>query len=155
MPAQKTIMIELNILNETDPLEAVVLGTAKSTGPMPHLEDAYDPKSKHFISSGGYPKEEDMVAEMESFAAILERYGVKVFRPEILKDVNQIFARDISFVIGDRFVVPNILKKREAEISAIQYIVDQVDATKVLHMPEGARAEGGDVMPWNGNIFVG
>ncbi len=37
-------MLKLNIQNETSRLRAVVLGTAKSNGPIPTPEEAYDPK---------------------------------------------------------------------------------------------------------------
>jgi N-dimethylarginine dimethylaminohydrolase len=148
-------MIQLNIQNETDRLESVLLGTAQSPGPVPSMDEAYDPKSKYFIQKGEYPTEIDMIKEMRSFEEVLERHGVKVYRPEVLPEVNQIFSRDIFFVIGDKIVVPNILKNRRGEAKAVQYIIDQIDEGHVLKMPAGARAEGGDVMPWNGKLFVG
>ena len=42
-------MLELNVNNETSKLLAVVLGTAKSNGPAPILEECYDPKSREKI----------------------------------------------------------------------------------------------------------
>ncbi|MCZ4410169.1 arginine deiminase family protein [Cryomorphaceae bacterium 1068] len=148
-------MFELNIQNETDELEAVLLGTAKSPGPVPSLQEAYDPKSKYFIQIGEYPKEEDMVKEMTAFEDVLKKYNVEVYRPEVLFDVNQIFSRDIFFVIGDQLVVPNILHDRRDEAQAAHYLIDQINPGQIIKMPDGARAEGGDVMPWNGHIFVG
>lgn len=148
-------MLKLNIQNETDKLEAVLLGTAKSIGPVPTLEEAYDPKSKYFITHGGYPTEADMQLEMEAFHAVLEKHGVTVYRPEILENVNQIFSRDIFFVIGQQLIVPNILENRKHEAKAYQYILDQLDEASILRMPDGCRAEGGDVMPWNGHLFIG
>ena len=38
--------MKLHIHNETSRLRAVVLGTAESNGPVPTMEEAYDPKSK-------------------------------------------------------------------------------------------------------------
>jgi N-dimethylarginine dimethylaminohydrolase len=148
-------MLKLNIQNETDQLEAVLLGTAVSPGPVPSADEAYDPKSRYFIEIGEYPEERDMIEEMEGFDQVLQKYGVKVYRPEILTDINQIFSRDIYFVIGDKLVIPNILQDRRAETEAIQYLIDQINPDQLLRMPEGARAEGGDVMPWNGHLFVG
>lgn len=150
-----TYMFKLKIENETDDLEAVLLGTARSPGPVPSLEEAYDPKSKYYIRKGEYPKEEDMVKEMTAFENVLKKYGVEVYRPEVLTDVNQVFSRDIFFVIGDKLVIPNILKDRRGETQAVQYLLDKMDSEQILRMPEGARAEGGDVMPWNGHIFIG
>ena len=42
-------MLELNVNNETSKLLAVVLGTAKSNGPAPMLEECYDPKSRENV----------------------------------------------------------------------------------------------------------
>ncbi|AUC77448.1 MULTISPECIES: dimethylarginine dimethylaminohydrolase family protein [unclassified Olleya] len=148
-------MLELNVKNETSRLRAVVLGTAVSNGPTPKLEEAYDPKSLLHIKAGTYPVESDMVKEMEAVAAIFDKYDVKVYRPELIQDCNQIFARDIAFVIDDVFVKANILPERENELEAIQYIIDQIDPKKVIRPPEEVHIEGGDVMLCNDYIFIG
>lgn len=147
--------MNLHITNETSKLKAVVLGTAESIGPIPTLEEAYDPKSKEHIKGGTYPKEEDMVREMEAVAAVLEKYNVKVYRPKIIKDYNQIFSRDIAFVIDDKFIISNILPDRDQEIEAIKHVIDQIDPSKIIKLPEEAHIEGGDVMPMGDHIFVG
>ena len=148
-------MLKLNIKNETSRLRAVVLGTAKSIGPTPKVEDCYDPKSVQHVLAGTYPKEEDMVSEMEAVAAILEKYDVEVFRPKIIEDYNQIFSRDIAFVIDDKLVKANILPDRDQEIDAINHVISKVDAKNIIKLPEECHVEGGDVMPWNDYIFVG
>lgn len=148
-------MLHLNVKDETSRLRAVVLGTANSNGPTPNAEEAYDPKSLEHILAGTYPKNEDMIPEMEAFANVLKKYDVKVFRPEEIKDYNQIFSRDIAFVIDDVFVKANILPDREKELDAIQYVIDQIDPQKVVRPPEEVHIEGGDVMLWNDYIFIG
>ncbi|MEL6812508.1 MAG: arginine deiminase-related protein [Bacteroidota bacterium] len=148
-------MLQLNVNDEISRLRAVVLGTAKSNGPTPKLEDAYDPKSAMHIKAGTYPKEEDMIGEMEAVAAVFAKYDVQVFRPEIIENYNQIFARDIGFVIEDKFIKANILPDREKEIQAIQYVLDQIPSANIIQFPEDAHVEGGDVMPWGDYIFVG
>ncbi len=148
-------MLKLNIKNETSRLRAVVLGTAKSIGPTPKVEDCYDPKSVQHVLAGTYPKEEDMVSEMEAVAAILEKYDVEVFRPKIIEDYNQIFSRDIAFVIDDKLVKANILPDRDQEIDAINHVISKVNAKNIIKLPEECHVEGGDVMPWNDYIFVG
>jgi N-dimethylarginine dimethylaminohydrolase len=148
-------MLELNINNETSRLRAVVLGSASSNGPTPTIAEAYDPKSLEHILAGTYPKEEDMVLEMDAFHQVLEKYGVTVFRPKQIENYNQIFARDIGFVIGDVFIKSNILPDRERELDAIQYIIDQMNPSKVVRPPEEVHIEGGDVMLWNDYIFIG
>jgi N-dimethylarginine dimethylaminohydrolase len=148
-------MLQLNVKDESSRLRAVVLGTAKSNGPIPKIEEAYDPKSLEHIIAGTYPIEVDMVLEMDAFEAVFKKYGVTVYRPEIIQNYNQIFTRDIGFVIDDVFVKSNILPDRERELDAIQYIIDQMNPAKVVRPPEEVHIEGGDVMLWGNYIFVG
>ena len=148
-------MLKLNIKNETSRLRAVVLGTAKNNGPVPNVEDCYDPKSIQHVLAGTYPKEEDMDLEMEAVASILEKYNVQVFRPEIIENYNQIFSRDIAFVIDDKLVKANILPDRDQEIAAINHVISKIDSKNIIELPEECHVEGGDVMPWSDYIFVG
>ena len=148
-------MLELNIKNETSRLRTVILGSAVNNGPTPKMEEAYDPKSLEHILANTYPIEADMVVEMEAFNSVFKKYGVTVLRPEMIENYNQIFARDIGFVIDDLFIKSNILPDRERELDAIQYVIDQIDPVKVIRPPEEVHIEGGDVMLWNDYIFVG
>lgn len=148
-------MLQLHVQDETSRLRAVVLGTAESNGPTPKAEEAYDPKSLEHIKAGTYPIEADMVPEMNAFESVLKQYGVTVFRPQLIPDYNQIFTRDIGFVIDDVFIKSNILPDRERELDAIQYVIDQIQPTHVVRPPEEVHIEGGDVMLWENYIFVG
>jgi len=143
------------INDEISPLKSVILGRADSNGKPPTPEQCYDPKSREHVLAGTYPKEEDMVKEMDAFEKVLKKHGVKVYRPELLENVNQIFTRDIGFVIGDKFIKANILPDREDEFQAIGAILKQFDKNKIFYPPEEVHIEGGDVMPWNDYIFVG
>ena len=147
--------MKLNIKNETSRLKVVILGTAESNGPVPSIEDAYDPKSLEHIKAGTYPTEGDMVVEMDAVAKVFEKYDVKVYRPKVIKDCNQIFTRDIGFVIDDVFIKANILPDREEELDAIQYVIDEIDKDKVMRPPEEVHIEGGDVIVWNDYVFIG
>jgi N-dimethylarginine dimethylaminohydrolase len=148
-------MIELNLKNETSKLQAVVLGSAISNGATPTIEEAYDPKSLEHIIAGTYPIEADMVNEMEAFNQVFQKYGVQVYRPEMIENYNQIFTRDIGFVIEDTFIIANILPDREKEIDAIQYIIKQINPEKIVRPPVTVHIEGGDVMLYNDYIFIG
>ncbi|WP_347374231.1 arginine deiminase family protein [Aequorivita sp. Q41] len=148
-------MIKLNINDEISKLRAVVLGRADSNGPVPKLEEAYDPKSAEHIKAGTYPKDEDMVCEMEAVATVFKKYNVEVYRPVSIQDYNQIFSRDIAFVIEDKFIIANILEDRSKEIEALEAVIRQIDPSKIIRFPENAHIEGGDVMPWGEYIFVG
>jgi N-dimethylarginine dimethylaminohydrolase len=148
-------MLKLNVKNESSRLRAVVLGTAISNGDIPSVDEAYDPKSLEHILAGTYPVEKDMVAEMEAFNKVLRKYDVTIYRPELIADYNQIFTRDIGFVIDGIFIKSNILPERERELDAIQYVIDQIDPKKVVRPPEEVHIEGGDVMLWDDHIFIG
>ncbi len=148
-------MLELNIKNETSKLKAVILGTAESCGPIPKIEEAYDPKSLEHIIAGTYPLEKDMIFEMDAFEKVLKKYDVQVFRPTVLKNCNQIFSRDIAFVIDDILFKANILPDREEEYLAINHVLAQINPSKIVQLPEEVHIEGGDVMPWNNYIFIG
>ncbi|MFD2827314.1 dimethylarginine dimethylaminohydrolase family protein [Leeuwenhoekiella polynyae] len=148
-------MIKLNINDETSRLRSVILGTAKTNGGIPAVEEAYDPKSLLHIKANTYPKEEDMIQEMEAVEEVFNKYGVQVFRPKLIDNYNQIFTRDIGFVIDDVFIKANILPDREQEIEAIEHVLTQIDPEKIIRFPEEAHIEGGDVMPLGDYIFVG
>ena len=147
--------MKLNIQNETSRLRAVILGIAKSNGPVPSIEEAYDPKSYEHILNGTYPKEQDMISEMDAVLKVFEKYDVQVFRPEIIEDYNQIFARDIAFVIEDKLIKANILPDRDREIEAVSYVWKDLPKESIIKLPEECHVEGGDVMPWNDYIFIG
>jgi len=147
--------MKLHIQNETSKLRAVILGTAKSNGATPKAEDCYDPKSRQHVLAETYPKEKDMIIEMEAVADILKKYDVTVYRPEIIENYNQIFARDISFVIEDKLIISNILPDRDREIDATEYVWSTVKQENIIRLPKECHVEGGDVMPWNDYIFIG
>ncbi|MBG7613586.1 amidinotransferase [Polaribacter sp. BAL334] len=148
-------MLQLNINNETSKLRAVVLGIATSNGPTPELQNCYDPKSREHVLNGTYPKEQDMIEEMEAVAAVFKKYGITVFRPKVIKNYNQIFSRDIAFVIEDKLIKANILPDREKEYIAIEHVTNQINPKNIIELPKDCHIEGGDVMPWNDYIFVG
>ncbi len=148
--------MELQIQNETSELKAVLLGNAESCGPVPKLEEAYDPKSKEHILAGTYPKEQDMIFEMDSVDAVFKKYGVEVYRPKIIPNCNQIFARDIAFVIEDKLIISNILPDREPEIEALSEIIGEVATEKIYKPPlSSIHIEGGDVIVHGDYVFVG
>ena len=148
-------MLQIYVKNEFSRLKAVVLGSAINNGSTPTIDEAYDPKSLEHILDGTYPVEEDMVREMEALNQVFQKYDVQVFRPEMIENYNQIFTRDIGFVIDDIFIKANILPDRERELIAIQYIIDQINPAKVVRPPEEVHIEGGDVILHDNYIFIG
>ncbi len=148
-------MIHLHVTDEVSRLRSVVLGRADSLGTKPTLEETYDPKSAEHIKKGTYPIEPAMIREIETLNEVFIKYGVTVYRPEQINNYNQIFARDIAFVIEDKLIKANILPDRDKEIQAIEYVWQQIPKENRITFPEDAHIEGGDVMPWKEYIFVG
>ena len=148
-------MIKINITNEIAPLRAVVVGIADDFGGTPTLEKCYDPKSKEHVNLGIFPNEMDCIAAIDDLVRVFEKHNVKVYRPQNIKGLNQIFSRDIAFVIEDKLVLPNIIEDRKKEVEAIDSVLNQIEEFDKIKMPENARAEGGDVIVCNEYIFVG
>ena len=148
-------MINININNEIGQLRSVVLGIATDFGGTPKEEDCYDPKSKENVLKGTFPIEKDLSEELNQFREVLEKYNVKIFRPETIKHLNQIFTRDIAFVIDDKIIIPNIISDRSNEINGINYLLQELDPKKILRLGSDSRVEGGDVILSNNKIFIG
>lgn len=146
-------MIPLSIHDETAPLEAVILGTPESMGPVPLVDQTYDPQSRQQVIAGTFPKEADLVSEMEAFSRILKDHGVAVYRPEVMESYNQVFARDIAFVVGSEMIVPKVTEGRMHESGGIQYLTDQMKG--VVHSDDTLPMEGGDILLWQDHLFVG
>ncbi|MDD3321259.1 MAG: arginine deiminase family protein [Paludibacter sp.] len=147
--------MQLNIHNETSSLKAVVLGQPGSIGKVPTLDKAFDAKSFESISKGVYPAEEAIYKEMSAFEKVLLKHNVQVFRPWTIEDCNQVFARDVGFVIDDKIINSNIIPDREDEKEAYEVIYNQVSYNKIYNLPEKAHVEGGDVVLFNDIVFVG
>jgi N-dimethylarginine dimethylaminohydrolase len=148
-------MISLNVNNEFGKLNEVILGIAQSNGGVPKLDECYDPKSREHVQNGTFPEEAHLSDELNQFLNVLKKYNVSVFRPTLIEDYNQIFSRDIAFVIGEKLVVSNIIKDREKEINAIENIISQINPSNIIRLSNKARIEGGDVIIHNDHIFIG
>ncbi|MCT4174241.1 amidinotransferase [Elizabethkingia anophelis] len=147
--------MKLNIKNETGRLKSVVLGQPQSMGDTPELKDSYDAKSYQSIKKEIYPIEKDIISEMNAFEKVLHKYNVEVFRPEIIKDYNQVFSRDVAFVIDDKMIISNIIEDRADEQEAYRKIFEKVPWRNIINLPESAHIEGGDVIVWNDFLFIG
>ncbi len=144
--------MELHIKNETAPLKAVILGIADHLGKPLDI----NPVSRYHIKNGTYPTEADIKTELDSFEDALKTAGVAVYRPNDLKGVDQIFTRDIGFVIDDKFIVANMKESvRQVEFPGIEHLLSDLAEDQIIHLPSAAFMEGGDVIVHNDHIFVG
>ena len=147
--------MQLRATNEWANLKKVVVGTAQSMGGTPALEEAYDPKSKEHIAAGTFPTEADCVRELDALADLLRGMDVEVMRPQVVPNLNQIFARDVGIVVEDRLVATRMIADRADEWHGVAPLLANVPASHILRPPAGVRIEGGDVMPQDGELWVG
>lgn len=147
--------MKLRAVNEWDALRTVVVGTAQSMGGIPTVEESYDPKSKEHILAGTFPLEADCADELDGLVRLLESQDVRVLRPQNVPDLNQIFARDVGAVVDDRVIITRMISDRAEEWEGIAPLLESVPDRHQLNPPAGVRVEGGDVMPMNGEIWVG
>lgn len=148
-------MRKLNIKNENNLLHSVVVGIGSDNGSVPTLDDAYDAKSYQTIIEGTYPTDEALNREVEGLAIALKREGVEVLRPEALPGVNQIFSRDVAFVLEDKLIMANIIPDRAAEQQAYGKIIADIAPENVITPPEHVHVEGGDVVMLGDKILLG
>ena len=148
-------MLPILINNEYSRLRSVLFGTSQSNGPIPLAEDCYDPSSLLHVESGTYPVEVDMRTEMAAVLEVFEKYEIQVFRPTVINDYNQIFARDIAFVIEDKLIISNILPERNNEINALKPLFKLIPKENIYTLPEECHVEGGDVIVSGKYIFIG
>ncbi len=148
-------MIELHVNNETGFLKTVVLGTATDFGGTPEVKNCYDPKSKEHVLANTFPIEGSLVQELDAFFQILDKYNVKILRPYNIKSLNQIFTRDIAFVINNKIIVSNIIENRKKELLPLKEILKEINNNNIVSLPEGVNIEGGDVILYDDYIFVG
>lgn len=147
--------MNLNVVNETNKLKKVVLGIAHNLGEVPLPGDCIDPKTKHYLNNGEYPLENNCITEIENFNNILIDNGVSVIRPKPITDLNQIFTRDIAFVIDNIIFEANTIAARAEEKNGILDILNKEKGINKIQIPKGIKIEGGDVIVNNNFIFIG
>ena len=147
--------MKLFLKNETSRLKSVLLGNANNIEKKPNIYQTYDPLSIINLKRGTYPKKSDLIKELDSYKKALEINGVDVYELDSVSNCNQIFARDIGFVIGDYFFVSNILPLRHKEINGLNSMIKKIDNSKIVKLNTNIHIEGGDIILDNDYIFVG
>ena len=146
--------MNFNIIDETSNLRSVIIGIAKNSGNVPKMKDFYDPQSLQNFKNDNYPSELDLVDQLGNFVKVLRNNNIKVYRPKNIKNCNQIFVRDVGFVIDNIFFKSNILPKRKKEFDGIKKILNEFDGD-VVEIPQNIHVEGGDIISFSDNIFIG
>ena len=145
-------MIKIKIENEYSSLKTVILGIANDIGEPPNIFDVYDPRSLYHAKNNSFPDENDLIKNVEKFYNKLLKHNVEILRPENIPNCNQIFTRDLGFVISNIFFISNIVPARQDEIQGIENIIKNLDVG-VIKLPEFMHIEGGDVVLHNGKLF--
>ena len=101
-------------------LTSIIIGSALDSGDSPREEDCYDPTTLSTVKRGIYPKQELLGQQLEALAKTLESLSVKVYRPKNLLQVDQIFARDVGFVIQDMLVRSKMIEDRAMEWEGVK-----------------------------------
>jgi len=147
-------MIKIKIENEYSRIKTVLLGIANDIGDPPSQFDTYDPRSLYHIKNNSYPSEDDLVKNVDSFCDKLLKHNVNVIRPKNIPKCNQIFTRDLGFVVSNIFFMSNIVPNRQDELQGIVDIIKDFNVG-VIKLPEFMHIEGGDVILHNDKLFIG
>ena len=147
--------MKFSINNEFGNLKKVVLGLGNDSGGVPKINEVYDPHSKKNVLEKNYPNENDIISNLNDFKNILLNHKVNVIEPFNICSTNQVFTRDIGFVISDYFFISNVIKDRSKEFEGISHILSSFNNDNIISLPSNASIEGGDVIVHDDYIFVG
>ena len=147
--------MKFSINNEFGNLKKVVLGIGRDSGGVPKINEVYDPHSKKNVLEKNYPNENDIISNLNDFKNILLNHKVNVIEPLNICSTNQVFTRDIGFVISDYFFISNVIKDRSKEFEGISHILSSFNNDNIISLPSNTSIEGGDVIVHDDYIFVG
>ena len=144
--------MNIHITNENHRLTDVIVGNSFSFKSNINFRDLYDPISLFYYLRGKFPKKYKLQNQISNFKKILLKYGIKIHDLDII-NTNQIFARDLGFIIENKFFISSILPDRENEIKGLKSVLKNIK--NIIKLPEDAHIEGGDVVLDSDNIFIG
>ncbi|MEM7335579.1 MAG: arginine deiminase family protein, partial [Chloroflexota bacterium] len=159
--------MNLSINDEYSPLKKIVIGlgtpyqrdktrVAQEMADFPMVPDT---AWKEQVLALAYPTETQLIQEYNDFVSALMKHGVEVLfpNPEAAYSFDYTCPRDIGFVIGDTFFIANMaVASRANEIETVMAHLKNVEAKKIVSVPEGCIVEGGDVILLDNNkVLVG
>jgi N-dimethylarginine dimethylaminohydrolase len=144
--------MNLNINSETSKLKEVLIGNSYNFKSPLNFRDLYDPTSLLNYLKGKYPNKSQLQSQLSELKKILIKHEVKVHELDT-EDTNQIFARDLGFVIDDNFIVSSIIPDREKELNGLRTLLNNIK--NVIKLPKSAHIEGGDVVVTKDHVFIG
>ena len=144
--------MNINVFDENSQLKELVVGNSFNFKSQINFRDLYDPISLYNYLKGSFPNKYKLQNQISNFKKILLKYNIKIHDLEVL-DTNQIFVRDLGFVIDNKFFISSILPDRELEIKGLKKIMKQIN--NIVKLPKNAHIEGGDVVLDENHIFIG
>ena len=144
--------MEIFVDNENDKLTDVIVGNSLNFKSEINFRDLYDPISLFHYLKGTFPIKSELQNQISQFKKVLKKYNVKIHDLDII-NTNQIFARDLGFVIEEKFFLSSILPARENEIKGLDSLLNKIK--NIVRIPADKHIEGGDVIIDNDNIFIG
>ena len=144
--------MNINVFDENSQLKELVVGNSFNFKSQINFRDLYDPISLFHYLKGTFPNKYKLQNQISNFKKILLNYNVKIHDLEVL-DTNQIFVRDLGFIIDNKFFISSILPDREFEIQGLKKILKQIK--NIVKLPKNAHIEGGDVVLDEDHIFIG
>lgn len=144
--------IRLNVKDENSELESVILGIAEDSG----LPRAINSKAIEAIKKNIYPSESELLIQLLALEKVLISNKINIWKPENIKGINQIFVRDLGFVIDDLFILARMGEEsRKPELDGIFSILKMLEPCKIIYPPRNVLIEGGDVVLYQDVIFIG
>ena len=144
--------MNIDVFDENSQLKELVIGNSFNFKSQINFRDLYDPISLFHYLKGTFPNKYKLQNQISNFKKILLNYNVKIHDLEVL-DTNQIFVRDLGFIIDNKFFISSILPDREFEIQGLKKILKQIK--NIVKLPKNAHIEGGDVVLDEDHIFIG
>ena len=144
--------MNINVFDENSQLKELVVGNSFNFKSQINFRDLYDPISLYNYLKGSFPNKYKLQNQISNFKKILLKYNIKIHDLEVL-DTNQIFVRDLGFIIDNKFFISSILPDREFEIQGLKKILKQIK--NIVKLPKNAHIEGGDVVLDGDHIFIG
>ncbi len=153
----QTNYLPLGVYDETAPLRAVIVGVGTDISRKRHL---INPREAEAVAAGTFPTQDALRRQVQGLAETLSSHGVDVYHPHNIPDSDQIFTRDVAFVIGERLVRAHMAKpSRRDEYAQLDRVTARIDPACIIEPPSDVVIEGGDVVLGNalstGRLFVG
>jgi N-dimethylarginine dimethylaminohydrolase len=149
--------MKINVDNEYGKLKNVLMCSASGYIENEKEDPAHcnNPTSIHY-SGVLKPKLKDLIREQNEFHNTIKKHSSEIILADLVESASvQVFTRDLSFVIGDKFFISNLKEpSRQVERSGLDGIIKSMDS-EVIYFPEGLVIEGGDVINHGKDIFVG